>query len=241
VTLIEALPGIVNVSRPADDARAAAAVALTQIATSFCLYHELAHIELGHVVSSQALFDSDEHLEFFGWRGWPWTKRRIARVWEYEADKIAAMMVAADMFDSDNVAVLSETFQIEESPIAMNGIALSAIYGVFFLFGQRADQEPKRSSHPHPMVRFGSVVEVLCNDVPKHANQDAGEIRETAIDILFSTHDAWRDLGLPIRIEVTDEAAWQSIFRGVDDLERDRLALLHHYRDSAWLYPFEKT
>jgi len=239
VPLLEALPGIVNVSRPLDDTRAAGAVALTQIAVSFCLYHELAHIELGHVVSSRELFGAHDFLEFAARREWPTNRRRLTRVWEYEADKIASMMVAADMFSADNVEVLSDAFDLPKSPEALTAVALSAIYVVFFLFGQRAGKDRRFASHPHPMVRFGSTIEALVNDVPRHARRDADRMRTVAMDTLFMTHGAWDDLGLPIATNLTNVSVWKWIFRGVDDLERDRRALHHHYSARAWSYPFE--
>lgn len=242
VPLHIALPGIINQSRPLDNARASAAVALTQIAVSFCIYHELQHIEIGHVNSNCELFGQEEFLEFFDWRNWLFPQKKLRKIWEYEADQIAAMMVASDMLSEINADSFEETFHIslKESPEGLMGIALLAMYAVFHLFNQRAHQKYTASSHPHPLVRLGAVVDVVCNSVPKnpraHLCQDRN--REVAIDAIFMTDSAWQELGLFSSMNIKSEVTWQWIFKEIDKLDRDRQALCHRYKDKGWLYPF---
>lgn len=243
----ESLPFLIehisNAARPRDDERATAAVGLLQLATSFCFFHELSHVQLGHVDSVERLLGEPEHLELFSWRPPRWRRRKLGRVWEYEADKIAAMMVASDILSPQNRDSFAEAFAIDSNkePERLLGIAMTAIYTVFFLLDQRKQRwRWQRSYHPPPLTRFASVVATICSDVAEQAGLDSEKIGGLAFDDLLSTHMAWEQFGLARPHELGKIDTWTPLMQQLDRLELDRLQLMHLYRSNAFAYPFQE-
>lgn len=240
----EAIPGIIGASRPKQDVRAEAASRLTQIAMSFCVYHELSHIEIGHV---NALIDSNGSsffLELGGGSLFEWRHRRIRRVWEYEADKIAAIMVVSDLLREQNSDAFYNSFQIDprESPYEIMGLVTLAIYGVFHLFSQASQKSIMSSKvHPHPFVRIAAISEELISSMLEHKKNtfsDGERLRNTIFEGILVANSAWEDMGLSDSSNFKDPSSWKSVFKVVDRLESQRLKYNRKYRDKGWYYPF---
>lgn len=236
------IPQIINGSRPIDDDRAAAAVALTKISVSFCIYHEVAHIELGHVKTSLEEYDELEFLEFDISSLLNSKELRLRKVWEYEADKIAAIMIISDMMNDDNFINLSNQFCLEQNTIDdIIGIAMSSIYALFHIIEEKTKFWKVRRTHPKPLVRTVAVMEEIIAYVlsyfPNRITNEE-EFRETIISSILTTHYSWSELNLKNLTNLNNPKVWGNLFKSVDQLEKDRIELNYIHRKYSIDYPF---
>lgn len=241
--LYQALALIVSSSRPICDQRAAAASQLTELAVGFCVYHELAHIQTGHVASNCNLFGEREFLEFFGWN-FPPDARRIARVWEYEADKIAAIMLAGnDLLNKDNQQYFMETFAVDCNWEfhQILGLLCSALFVLFHLMNQKRPFLGFLSNHPHPALRYSYVCSEIINFSIRHMNLDGEQeqiLKENIANDILMSRDAWNLLQLPRAKDIASENFHRWAGAGMDKMEKDRRAVNYLYKEKAWIYPF---
>lgn len=243
VPIEDALWGIVSTSRPSSDKRAEAATLLTEIAMSFCIYHELAHIQTGHVISAKEMFGEKEHLEFSDVTR-SILDRKIVRVWEYEADKISSVMLAAnDMLDKNNQKYFCDTFEIDmdNEIYKLFGVILSSLYVLFHLLNQVIPGFKLLSNHPHPTLRYSYVSSEIVNFISRHFNHSIEEsikFKESLADFVIMTQAAWMELGLPISIDITSNNFHKWALKENDKLECNRKKVKNLYLHRAWVYPF---
>lgn len=172
VPIEEAVVLLPTVSRPADDARANAAVAMTELAAAFCAFHEVGHLVGGHA-GYAALHLPDGHVsEFFD------LKRavsklvggvRLLQVWEREADQIALVMAMSFVrTDPATRQRFTEAFGIRPAVGSTNecdaaatadeeyelfGQLLFAVKILFLYLAQVSADLRSKGAHPHPVVR----------------------------------------------------------------------------------------
>ena len=235
----EAIPKITNASRPYDEKRAAAAVLLTQIAVSFCIYHEISHIEIGYIDTYTELSNNSAFLEFSNLFNIDRTFLKVRKVWEYEADKTASVMMISDFFNGkENMAVFNETFEvsIQHNPRKAFGILVSAIYAVFHIFGISKDRKPFYGAHPHPMVRFASILDELVRFLPDRLPDiflSKDKVTEAGLLGLFKTVSSWEELGMSDSFNLRVKKIWNWTNKYIEKLEKDRLKLNHRYRNNG--------
>ncbi len=245
VPIEDALWGIVSTSRPSSDKRAVAATLLTEIAMSFCVYHELAHIQTGHVVSAKEMLDEKEFLELSAITR-SISDRKIFRVWEYEADKISSIMLSAnDMLDKNNQKYFCEAFEIDmdNDIYKLFGVILSSLYVLFHLFNQMVPGSKSSSNHPHPTLRYSYVSSEIVNFISRHFNYSIKESKKFKKDIaqfVIMTQTAWSELGLPIPVDITSNNFHKWALKRIDKLEYNRKNLNGLYLHRAWVYPFSE-
>jgi len=240
-TLAEAIVAITGMSRPTDVQRTKAAVAMTELAVSFCAYHEVAHIALGHVDANDALHGRTELLEVMNSRTAPGGRQALLRrVWEYEADLLAANMVLQDALSPQHDPSFLDGFrpQILESPLQRAQVMLASLLLFFLLVSQQGAGTER--THPDPLVRFSAIsrktVAALLDD--HHAAVPSPRSVHSAVsDVVAQTLGVWSGLSLPSRHASPADQLTRA--RGsVQRLERHRLAHLDAHRDLAYLYPF---
>ncbi|MCA9302643.1 MAG: hypothetical protein KC996_00825 [Phycisphaerales bacterium] len=151
----EACTVLPSVSRPEDDERAAAASALTELASAFAMFHEVSHVIAGHA----GYLRSSQNLALFELTRRPIRRShsRLLRVWEYEADKIAAVMLLSFLVAPENQDHFADVFSIsakdsEHLVAQLTAAGISAAYILFLLLGQRSAALRAGSVHPHPLV-----------------------------------------------------------------------------------------
>lgn len=243
VPIEDALWGIVSTSRPSSDKRAVAATLLTEIAMSFCVYHELAHIQTGHVISAKEMFGENEYLEFSGITR-SMLGRKIFHVWEYEADKISSIMLAAnDMLDKNNQQYFCETFEINinKDIYKLFGVILSSLYILFHLLNQNRPGLKLSSNHPHPALRYSYVSSEIVNFVSRHFNyssKDSKKFKKNVAEFVIMSQVAWLELGIPISVDITSKNFHKWALRRADKLESNRKKNKYLYAHRAWIYPF---
>lgn len=245
VPIEDALWGIVSTSRPSSDKRAVAATLLTEIAMSFCVYHELAHIQTGHVISAKEMLDEKEFLELSAITR-SVADRKIFRVWEYEADKLSSIMLSAnDMLDENNQKHFCEAFEIDRDNdiYKLFGVILSSLYVLFHLFNQMIPGFKSASNHPHPTLRYSYVSSEIVNFISRHFNYSIKETKKFKKDItqfVIMTQTAWLELGLPIPVDITSKSFHKWALKRIDKLEYNRKNLNGLYLHRAWVYPFSE-
>jgi len=243
VPIEDALWGVVSTSRPSSDKRAEAAALLTEIAMTFCVYHELAHIQTGHVVSAKEMFGEDEHLELSD-RIRSKSDRKIVRVWEYEADKISSVMLAAnDMLDKENQKYFCETFEINmvNDIYKLFGVILSSLYVLFHLLNQIIPGFKLLSNYPHPTLRYSYVSSEIVNFISRNFNHSIEEgikFKESLSGFVIMSQTAWLELGLPISIDITSNNFHKWALKENNKLECNRKKVNGLYSHRAWIYPF---
>lgn len=242
VPIEQAIVTITGQSRPLDDRRAATAVLLTELAVAFCSYHELAHIALGHVDANREMNGRTSLLEV--------TQRRSAedlgrnrlalrRVWEYEADLVAANMLLQDMMDARAESAFGYAFGDENDcgPLARYQGMLAAVFVTFLLFAQAPSTA---TTHPDPLVRFAAIANDSAAAIAEQQPQlqlSFETMAEAVDDVARSTLLSWQALGLgtsatsPVRNLLTAQ-------RRVERLEAQRRALHGAHSRDAHFYPF---
>lgn len=238
----ESIPYIDSISRPIQDSRAVAAIEFTRIAVSFCIYHEIAHVYLGHVLTNLHLFAEEDFLEFMGFRERTKFEMRLRQVWEYEADKIASYFVFDDILFDSNVKLLTEIFNIEEEEdqlYQLISIGLAAIFSVFNLFGCKQEKLESYSAHPHPMIRFGAITQAIITSVPLHLKQTLRNeeyLQKKALIEVMNIHTAWMELDWK-SFKIKELKNWKRILKIVEKIEQDRIKLLENHIQNSWFYP----
>ncbi len=248
LSLYQAIPEITNLSRPIQDERAYAALLFSNIAFSFCLYHEVAHIELGHANSTLSLFGEERIVEFFNKLktvvNWNRRESRIRRVWEFEADNYALLMVLWDCLNEQNENVFKKGLGISPKNDTYDfiGCIISAIYAVFHIYGSSQRGKTHSSYHPHPLVRFGSIYSQLlqfCETFFKDQIPDEERLSDVAFSAILATHRSWEEMKLKA-FDINKHKNWDWIFKQVNKLEKDRLMFFKEYVHNSWYYPFSR-
>lgn len=238
----QAIVLIASQSRPRDDKRAATAVLMTELAVAFCLYHELAHIVLGHVAANRVSPARTALLEVASRRmveGLGRSRLALRRVWEYEADLVAANMLLQDMMDARAESAFKDALGADNDcgPLARYQCMLGAVFVTFLLFAQAPSTA---TTHPDPLVRFAAIANDSVAAIAEQQPQlqlDFEAITEAVDDVARSTLLSWKVLGLstnatsPIRNLLTAQGR-------VERLEAQRRALHVAHSRHAHFYPF---
>ncbi len=176
---------------------------MTEIACVFAIFHEVAHVIAGHAgylrerqkISLLELYPLSTKLSF----------TRLLRVWEYEADKIASVMLLSFLVGEENQAYLTEVFQMpkesaEHRISRLTSIGVAAAYVLFLLLGQRSAAFKLTGSHPHPLVRMTMVH----NAMRLAARDDLG-VKAKVLDhytdqVTTEVYKTWEQLGVPVPV-----------------------------------------
>lgn len=188
-------------SRPRSEERAAAASILTELACAFAVLHEVAHVIGGHAEH----FSTHTGLALLELHTRIPSRRlmQLREVWEYEADKIAAMMLMSLLVGADTRQTLIALFDLPtDEPEYLAGassIALMGVYVLFLLLGQQSRHLAASDSvHPHPIVRMTYVHNAMrviaCEDLGVPAER-FDHWTEQGVQSIYA---AWRHLGAPI-------------------------------------------
>jgi hypothetical protein len=160
-TLLEALVGIPQTSRPYDDVRALAAAGMTELACMFTVLHEVGHAACGHTRFSELRLAGEPVSEFMALSDLIRRRRFLRQVWEMEADLIAAMLLVRWIMGPEpNRVFLSEVFGVEEQARYQYDAVAAALAGLYVLFLYMNQRERARGwfrSHPPPLVRITYV------------------------------------------------------------------------------------
>lgn len=238
----KAIYTIAGLSRPKDNQRAQAAVLLTELATAFCAYHEVAHIMLGHVDANAQLNSSLHLVEVVPICTMPAGKvAAMRRVWEFEADLVAANMLLQDMVSPGTEEAFMAAFGPESdySPVARVQAMLGAALVVFLLVSQSAPASKR--THPDPLVRFIAIANdsaaALVEQQP-NLGLSIEEMQEAVNDVAAAILDAWLHLQVPSRYR-SPAARMLSARVHVEKLQQQRLEFYEVYSGYAYLYPFK--
>jgi|GEM_PF-6162290 len=241
IEILEAIPMITGSSRPIDDARAAAAVALTKIAVSFCIYHEIAHIELGHIKTFQSDFDQIEFVEFTSINQYI-KNYKVRQVWEYEADKTAAIIVISDMVESQNFNDLTTQFELSQESIDdLIGIVVSSIYSLFHQITYKTKWWKFNNTHPKPLTRIIAIIEeVILYVEENYPNRisNSRDFQETVWSAFYSTHYAWKEMKLYKLQNLNKQKIWRKAYQELSKLETNRKLFNKLYKHNSYDYPF---
>lgn len=233
---------IAQLSRPLDDDRAQAAALMAELATAFCVYHEVAHIVLGHIDALSEQHSNGRLLEIVPSNSAPQGRAaEIRRVWEYEADLVAANMLLQDMVSPG----AEETFAVvygsdnDYTPLGRVQAMLGAALVVFLLISQATPTS--RQTHPDPLVRFVAIANDAAAAMVEQHPQFAlthEEMQEAVNDVAVMTVERWSALQTPSRYRSL-AGRMLGARPQVEKLERLRSELQASYRGHAYLYPFK--
>ena len=253
VEINELIHSITGVSRPLCDQRTLTSAIMTKIATSFVIYHEVAHVVLGHVKAfnhnsslnnTQANNGLLELIEI-NQINEP-IDHNLRQIWEFEADILAAIMVTADLFSPQNIDFISGAFDLKHQETLSYGeiasFALSAIAGLFLLENQHV-QKQSTPSHPTPEVRFCAVASEISNHLKQHYPELLG-CQDSFDQLLDATManitDVWQAANLngSAIIQYQDP---QTALQQVIALNETRKQRCHEYRHFALHYPLSRS
>jgi len=113
LSVTDAVRSLPSHNRPIDDRRALAASGLADLVATFCVFHEVCHVVLGHAGALERQYGHAELLEFYSRRPATLPSHRVCRAWEYEADIHAAYMATSSLFSDENRPHFTEVFAIE--------------------------------------------------------------------------------------------------------------------------------
>jgi hypothetical protein len=237
-----AIVAITGLSQPFDSSRAATAVLMSELAVAFCIYHELAHIFLGHADANKLLHGRTGLLEVTSRRSVAAAEiGKLRQVWEYEADLVAANMLLQDMASPQAEAGFRGAYGTDNDcdVVARFQAMLSAVLVVFLLIAQATSSS--RRTHPDPLVRFAAIANdsaaALMEQQPQ-LQTTPEEMGEAVNDVASSVLSAWKVLGLktsaasPIKNLLVAR-------RTVEMLERHRQKLHARHSNLAHFYPFK--
>jgi hypothetical protein len=160
-TLDNGITTLVTSSRPHDDDRAVAASTLAEVAAEFCMFHEIAHLVLGHAGIAVSKFN-EGMLEFFTLR--PANGRLLLRALECEADITAAYWLASTMLSQDNRQFFTGMFALsDDDQQYTTGLLYHWMFAlhVLFLYLDQASGLGWWSAHPLPRVRSMYIAEAV--------------------------------------------------------------------------------
>jgi hypothetical protein len=185
LSIADALVALPARSRPVDDQRAQAASAMTDIALTFCMYHEMCHVMFGHTGAHEAQFGTIDFLEFFSPESTEIPTYRIGQAWEYEADVNAAYMVTSSLLGDENRAHFGNMFQVDTTTgkyeRAILSIWFTVLHALFLYLGQQPRRKPSRARHPHASVRSAYIFSELS---PQLAFEDRTQLSSRALSRL---------------------------------------------------------
>jgi len=241
--LTEAVRILPGVNRPEDAARASVASALSEIATAFCAFHEMAHVIGGHVAYRADRCSLAFVPEFFGIRLLPRSELALSQVFEREADLIALNSTLALLVsDPSSRSYFAASFGIENDgeqyPYHAISVLVFALTLLFLYLAQVPTGLGLSSSHPHPIVRITYLRTALrlaaTNDLGLEI-EDLDSLCDYASEQAFKL---WNDLGLdvPALAGANDVRHYsRSVRRAVERLERNHELLYSRYSAYSWL------
>lgn len=242
ISVETAICAIAQLSRPLDNDRAQAAVLMAELATAFCVYHEVAHIVLGHIDALSEQHLSGQLLEIVPSNRAPHGRAaEIRRVWEYEADLLAANMLLQDMVSPGAEEAFAAIYGPDNdyTPLGRVQAMLGASLAVFLLISQATPTS--RRTHPAPLVRFVAIAnDCVAAMVEQHPQFGLTheEMQEAVNDVAAMTLEQWTALQTPSRYR-SPASRMLSARSQVEKLERLRSGLQASYRGHAYLYPFK--
>lgn len=237
-----AICAIAQLSRPLDNDRAHAAVLMAELATAFCVYHEVAHIVLGHIDALSEQHSSGQLLEIVPSNRAPQGRTaEVRRVWEYEADLVAANMLLQDMVSPGAEEAFAAIYGPDNdyTPLGRVQAMLGAALVVFLLISQATPTS--RRTHPDPLVRFVAIAnDAAAAMVEQHPQFGLTheEMQEAVNDVAAMTLERWSALQTPSRYR-SPASRMLGARQQVEKLERLRSELHASYRGHAYLYPFK--
>ena len=241
-TLDEALKILPSVSRPRDDARALAASALTEIACVFCVFHEIAHLAGGHAAYASAHFAGQAVSEFYGWFQTRHAKERVLRrVWEFEADKLATVMLMNYLLrGAPTQQHYRECFELSSEGTTfikeLLALALLAVALLFRYLGQPLRRMNKQSFHPHPLVRDVCVHGTMRIVASHQFKVDISDLDIDLDNVVDQVERAFADWKTPQHASKYDESRlWEAVQEEILELENDHQRLQPTYQSGAWI------
>lgn len=237
-----AICAIAQLSSPLDNVRAQAAVLMAELATAFCVYHEVAHIVLGHIDALSEQHSNGKLLEIVPSNRAPQGRAaEMRRVWEYEADLVAVNMLLQDMVspgaEDTFVAVYGQ--DNDYTPLGRVQAMLGAALVVFLLISQATPTS--RQTHPDPLVRFVAIADdaaaAMVEQHPRFSLTHE-EMQEAVNDVAVMTVERWSALQAPSRYRSL-ASRMLSARPQVEKLEELRSGLQESYRGHAYLYPIK--
>jgi hypothetical protein len=244
VLINEFIHDIIGTSRPKDYQRAIAASSLTNIAVSFVIYHEVAHIILGHVNALHTCFHESEHMELVTFsnstRSEPYDDE-LRQIWEFEADTMASTMFISDMLSSENMTFIKEAQGLSETEniTTMENIAFSLIAILtFFLIQNQSIEKQRIKTHPSPDIRFCAVVsEIMAHLEQYYPNLILQKsIFQKLIDnTMINVVTAWNDLNFT-GANLIDYSSPEKTIAKVKALDLNRKKRCELYKNHAIKY-----
>ena len=243
----EALAALPGVSRPRDEGRALVASALTEVATTFCVFHEVGHVVGGHTGCAAGRFWGGDVAEFTGGGGLALCSRRLlGQVWEREADGIAAVMLLSFVVADDGTRQhFRECFGIpdgdgEEDEYAYHvcAVVLFALKLLFLYLAQIPAALNVRGDHPHPLVRAAYVRDVLRLTSVGQLGLDP-DVLDPMLEVAADqAAQVWADYGLGVpalKGNAGDLAVAEAVGRQLARLEHAHKQLRPRYARWSWV------
>ncbi len=236
----ELVEQILGVSRPKDDSRAMLASSFTDLASSFAIYHEVAHAVLGHVaaMAGTTRFGALPLIELSGQQTQVISQTQ-RHIWEYEADCVAAMMLVADIVSGQNQHFVHSITGQQDALEEAVSFVLMAVLVLFLLQNQRISAQPT-ATHPAPEVRFCAVASAVFSHLCSHYGETlfSEPALEATIDhVLATTSQAWQRL-CPGSTPIIDYRSPELVLAKVDEIEASRKLQCGAYARQAIFYPF---
>jgi hypothetical protein len=240
--VVEALRVLPGVSRPKDDDRALFASTLTELASTFCVFHEVGHVIGGHSGYEASRMWGKPVSEFTGDR-WHFCHRRALRqVMEREADIIATVMTMSFVLNDPATRrhfreCLAITGNDDLYPYQILPILLFSLKVLFGYLAQIPAGLKVHADHPHPLLRALYVHNAIRLTAVDDLGLDGERLDAGLDEITEQEARLWNDLGMRIpALEGPEDG--QTLAR-IAEREITRLEEAHRRlqpRYAAWSY-----
>jgi hypothetical protein len=249
VPIVESISALPSLSRPHDEHRVQAAVALTELATTFCVFHEVGHIVGGHAAFHSRQMREVALTEFAVGSSGLCTRRLIRRIWEREADIIAAvMMMSFILNDQGTCTHYASVFRLNDNSVAdvdtgdqsyhLLSALLFAIKVLFLYLAQVGETLKTRAYHPHPLIRATYVHSAIRLAAIHDLNLDQAKIDDNLDWMTDAADVAWEELGLKVPA-LQGRAKGDELARVVEGeitkLEEAHARLQNRYSHYSWM------
>lgn len=203
MTIAESLLMLPGASRPVDNDRALCASALTELACTFCVFHEVGHLIGGHAGYVARRFGGGSVKEFSRRRITFCPRLLLDQVMEREADIIATSMAIAFMFNHQSTEEhFSDCFKLscdkESYSYEILKFLLFAIKILFLYLAQIPGMLNTRSVHPHPLVRATYVHSAMRLGAFDELGLDESRLDAILDEITDFADQVWADLGMRV-------------------------------------------
>lgn len=167
---------------------------LSDLCSTFMMLHEFGHVICGHPGALATKFSEASLVEFNSFAEGPKVNSELRRYWEFQADNIAAALLAQYVDDAVSRAeqfnpwlrtcLDQEVVTFEQQATHFSAMVIASLH-VLFLYSDSCQFEvPKFSYHPPAQTRLMYVKDVFAGEIASRLRLDADEI----VDVYFSTY-----------------------------------------------------